>query len=394
MARKPRMLVAGGGHADIPLILAAKKLGYYVITTGNRPGDLGHACADEYRLADYSLPDVMLGLARRLGVSAVCSCCNDFSALSAAYVAEAMGLPGHDKLEVVRTIHHKDLFREFSLSHGMPTPRGFGAKDLAGGMAAVRALPLPVIVKPIDLTGGKGVSKVETLHEAGSAVEKAFAASRAKRIVVEEFVSGSRHGLSLFLVDGRVVFAFADNEHYYLNPYLVAAASTPSIAPREAVDTLCAAAERYASLLGLVSGIFHMQFILREGRPLITEICRRAPGDLYIRLVEHATGVDYPSWIVKASAGLDCRGLSPVEPRGCYLRHCVMADKTGVLRALAFDPAIEANIVDKLIWGRPGDIVSDVLTHKFGIVFLRFDSRDELRNRAEAMHELIKPVIE
>ena len=52
--------------------------------------------------------------------------------------------------------------------------------------------------------------------------------TKAGRIVVEEFISGSRHGFSALLRAGRVVFHFADDEHYHLSPYLVSAASTPS----------------------------------------------------------------------------------------------------------------------------------------------------------------------
>ena len=103
------MLIAGGGYADIPLILSAKKLGYYVITTGNRPEELGHFYSDEYHHTDYSDLKAMLTLSKQLKINAICACCNDFSALSSAYVAENLGLPGHDSYETTKIIHHKDL---------------------------------------------------------------------------------------------------------------------------------------------------------------------------------------------------------------------------------------------------------------------------------------------
>ena len=97
---KKKLLIAGGGYADIPLILSAKKLGYYVITSGNRPNELGHKYSDEYKKADFSDPDAIFNLSKDLKVSAICACCNDFSALSAAYAAEKLGLPGHDPYRV------------------------------------------------------------------------------------------------------------------------------------------------------------------------------------------------------------------------------------------------------------------------------------------------------
>jgi len=86
-----------------------------------------------------------------------------------------------------------------------------------------------LIIKPVDLTGGKGISTINHIAQAKPALEKAFSASPAKRIIVEKFITGSRHGFSAFLHDGHVVFFFSDNEHYFKNPYLVSAASTPSI---------------------------------------------------------------------------------------------------------------------------------------------------------------------
>lgn len=392
--KKKKLLIAGGGHADIPMILAGKRMGFHVITTGNRPDELGHQYSDEYYNADFSNPDVILALARDLEVSAICPCCNDFSAISSAFAAQILGLPGHDLVETVKILHHKDLFRAFSIEHGFPVPAAKGVTSIKEGLEAIHHFPLPVIVKPVDLTGGKGVSTVRRIDEAEVALKRAFTISRAKRVVVEEFIEGSRHGFSAFLVDGRVVFSFMDNEHYYINPYLVAAASTPSFAGADVHAQLCSISERYASLLHLKTGIFHVQFILRHGKPVIIEICRRPPGDLYVRFVEIATGVDYARWIVKAFAGLDCSEASHAEPQGCFVRHCVMASSAGRLKDIVIDAKIERHIIESLWWWKPGDWVDDVRTTKFGIVFLKFDSPNEMLEMEERMHLLIRPEIE
>lgn len=383
------MLIAGGGYADIPLIQAAKKLGFYVITSGNRPDELGHRYSDEYQNADFSAPDTMLDLSRSLNISAICACCNDFSALSCAYVAEKMGLPGHDSFEIANIIHHKDRYREFALSNDILTPRAKGAHNIGEALQAVDSLTFPLIIKPVDLTGGKGVSTINEPGQAQEALEKAFTISRAKRVVVEEFIEGTRHGFSAFLRNGRVVFYFWDNEYYYLNPYLVAAASAPGLVPYDVRRRLFEVSESIASLLSLKTGIFHIQYILHKGKPVIIEICRRAPGDLYIKLVEHATGVDYAEWIVRASAGLACDELEHVEPKGFLARHCVMASRTGTLKDIVFDPTLDNMIVDRLMWWKPGDRVTDVLTTKFGIVFVKFNSQDEMMRTTERLHELI-----
>jgi len=391
---KKKLLIAGGSYADIPLILSAQKMGYHVITSGNRANDLGHTYSDEYRPADFSDRVAILNLAKELRVDAVCACCNDFSALSCAFTAEKLGLPGHDTLHIAEIIHHKDKYRQFASENNIPTPKAMGFNNARDAINEVDSYAFPIIIKPVDLTGGKGISVINTKQEAESALNKAFIVSKVKIVVVEEFIVGSRHGFSAFLYKEKVIFYFSDNEHYYLNPFLVSAASSPSIVPKIVEQKLCFESEKLASLLSLKDGILHIQYILKDGEPIIIEICRRAPGDLYIKLVEYVTGVDYSAWIIKAALGDDCSDLKHIEPKGFFTRHCVMSDKIGIIQDVVFDVSIEKNIIDKFMWWKKGDQITDFLTAKFGIVFLKFDSMEEMISKTNALNELIHIEIE
>ncbi|MBE0472557.1 MAG: ATP-grasp domain-containing protein [Methyloprofundus sp.] len=387
---KPKILIAGGGYADIPLIHAAQSLGYHVITSGNKESDLGHIESDQYCPGDFSDPEAMLSIAQEQDVEAACACCNDFSALSVAYVAEKLGLPGHDSFETALTIHHKDRYRAFAEENDIPTPKALGYSDIESALRALDFLTLPVIIKPVDLTGGKGITRVDSHTEFHTALDYAFSASKSKRVVVEEFIKGSRHGFSAFIKQGKIVFHFTDNEHYHLSPYLVSAASTPSKVPKSAITKLIEQSEKICHLLSLVDGIFHVQFILREGEPYIIEICRRAPGDLYVKLVEHATGVKYPVWIVRAAAGLDIPDVRQEESQGGFVRHCIMGEKTGTLAVVYIDPLVEKRIVDRLVWWKEGDIVENPETHKFGILFVKYDDSSDIMAEAEKLSKLVR----
>jgi biotin carboxylase len=394
MIKNKKLLLVGGGYADIPLIISAKKLGYYVITTGNRPDDLGHCYSDEYRNCDFSDCEAILALAKKLNISAICPCCNDFSALSAAYTADRLGLPGHDSYQTATIIHHKDKFREFAGVNNIPSPRAMGFSDLGEAINSIEALSFPSIIKPVDLTGGKGISVVNNKREALVAIKKAFAISKAKRIVSEEYICGSRHGFSSLIYKGKVSFYFCDNEHYYLNPYLVSAASTPSTISDTVKQKLCFETERIASLLSLKDGIFHVQFILKNNEPEIIEICRRPPGDLYIKLVEYATGIDYPNLILKGFTGMNCSEIMHSDSKRFITRHCIMSAKQGKLQNITFDKSVQKNIIHKFMWWKKGDIITDYLTAKFGIVFLEFQSMEEMLNKTKLLNELIKVQVE
>lgn len=407
MSLKKKMLLLGGGHAEIPLIQAAQSLGWYVITTGNAREGLGHPYADKNVFADFSDKDAMLELARSEGVQAVCSGCNDFALLSTVYVCEKLGLPGHDSYATSLEIHHKDKYRALATRLGIPTPRALVVRSVTEFEAAITELAFPIIVKPVDLTGGKGIHRAATPEEARVAYKDASSRTRQDHIVVEEFVQGTNHGFSAMLVKGKVAFAFADNEQYYINKYMVSGANSPSTSSDKTLTMLREYSERIAQELHLVDGILHIQYIERaDGTPVIIEICRRPPGDLYIKFVKYATGIDYPRFIVMAETGEDISGIADVPTQGFWLRHCIMADcqageRTvsgdiceGIVRDVTFAPEIQGNIVEKFLWYKPGEKIDDKLLYKAGIVFFKFDSLAEMQDKTARMPSLAQIVTE
>ena len=396
------MLLLGGSHAEIPLIQAAQALGWYVITTGNNRDGLGHPYADKTVFENYSDKEAMLALARAEGVQAVCSGCNDFSLLSTVYVCEKMGLPGHDSYATSLEIHHKDKYRALATRLGIPTPRALVVRSADEFEVAIASLSFPIIVKPVDLTGGKGIHRAANLEEAREAYKDACSRTRQDHIVVEEFVQGTNHGFSAMLVKGKVAFAFADNEQYYINKYMVSGANSPSTSGNGTLAKLRDYSERIARELNLVDGILHIQYIEKpDGTPVIIEICRRPPGDLYIKFVKYATGIDYPKFIVLAETGEDISGIKDIPTQGFWLRHCIMADRqagekgcSGIVRDVTFAPEIQGNIVEKFLWYGPGDVITDKLTYKAGIVFFKFDTLEEMADKTARMTDLTKIELE
>lgn len=406
-----KLLLLGGGHAEIPLILAAQELGYYVITTGNAKEGLGHPYANKNVFADFSDKEAMLALAKSEAVDAVCSGCNDFALLSTAYVCEKLGLPGHDSFETSLQIHHKDKYRTLATRLGIETPKAISVYNEDGFEDALKNLRFPIIVKPVDLTGGKGILRANNREEALVAFKNATSRTRESHIVVEEFVTGSNHGFSAYLVNQKVAFYFADNEQYYLNKYMVSGANTPSTTSEKGLAQLVMDSEKIAKELNLVDGILHIQYIERDdGTPVIIEICRRPPGDLYIKFVKYATGIDYPKFLMLAETGderrkeicdtqfieesaAEIRRHNRHEHSPYWLRHCIMADREGIVKDVEFSDAIQRNIIEKFMWFKPGEQITDKMYYKAGIVFLRFETLEEMQQKTAEMTKLIKVVV-
>ena len=132
-----------------------------------------------------------------------------------------------------------------------------------------------------------------------------------------------------------------------------------------------------------------MQFILHNNGPVIIEICRRPPGDLYIQFVKIASGVDYPAQILKPYLGKEFDFLPNQHVKGFYTRHCIMADQNGVLKNISYDKRIKEKVIDDYLFWEPGMRVESYMKTKFGIVFLRFDSINEMLKISNNLHESI-----
>ncbi len=394
MQVQKKILILNGDHSDIPLIQAAKKLGFHVITTGNAPHLIGHNYADEYHCADFSDIDEILELSKKLDIDFICSNANDFGAITASYVAEKMGLGGHDSYQTTLILHHKDLFKQFALKYQIPTPHAHSFDNKEKAFAAISNYPFPLIIKPIDLTGGKGISKVCHKTEYRDGVTKAFEVSREKRIVIEEFVVGTQHSFSTFLLNGKVVFYFSDNEYSYLNPYMVTTSAAPAINVEKVSNTLVNAIEKIAKRLSLQDGIFHIQYLFSNQEAKIIDITRRCSGDLYPYPVNYATHLDWAQWIVRAEAGLDCSDFPTVAQTGYCGRHCIMSPKNGIIKNIHISESIKNNIYDELFWWKEGDIIDNYLVQKLGIVMLYYSSMDEMIEKTNKLNNLIRVEVE
>lgn len=391
-----KLLLLNGGHSEIPLIKEAKKLGFFVITTGNKPDLIGHKYADKYIMGDFSDKDAMLEIAKENNVDAVCSSANDFGAISAAYIAEKMGLPGHDPFETALLLHQKDSFKKFARENNLQSPISDSFDSYEDALVNENNYTYPLIVKPVDLTGGKGVSKINSHSEYADAIAKALERSRLHRIVIENFIEGSYHSFSTFLINKKVVAWFCDNEYSFVYPFFVDTSAGPADDMDGVKDILIGQAELVAEKLNLVDGIFHMQYVMdKNGVPYIIDITRRCSGDIYTEPVEHSTGIPWAKWIVMAEAGYSAEYFSERGSQKLICgRHCIMAPKEGIIKDVVIGDEIKGNIYKSLVWWKKGDIVYNHFTDKQGILFLEYASREEMYDKVTRIKELVKVIVE
>lgn len=374
------VVILGASHAEIPLVRAVKQLGFRCVVASGDTTGMAIADADDFVECDYSDVATVSEVVDRLRPVVVLAGCNDFAAITASEIAVQFGLPGHDSPTVTRTVHLKSEFRKLCDELALSNPRAIAFDDPHAALSHCDASSLPLIVKPVDLTGGKGIGLIRTASDVASVVDAAFRASREKVVVIEELVEGTLHSCCAMIADRRVVFDFFADEWMLENPFLVSAATSPSVVPQSVRTDLIAEIEMIARRLDLVDGLVHVQFIMDRNRPRLIEVCRRPPGDLYLELVRRSSGFDIADAIVRNALGLpnsDPAGL--VKP---VLRQCVMMERSGQVMNVQFDDLLGPRVAMRVpLRQLPTTIVSH-LTEKTEIFFAEFDSADEMRSVA------------
>ena len=386
-----KVLLLNGSHSELYLLNELKHMGKYVITTGNLPGSFVHKYADEYIQADYSDMEKIAHIAMKNGISGIVSCANDFGIITAAYVSDKLGLKGHDSLETTQLLHQKDLFKKFALGNNMQVPYSKEFTTVESAILYKDSIKYPVIVKPVDLTGGKGVSRVDSVYDYDEAVCNAFERSRKKVIVVEQFIEGTYHSFSTFLLDKKVIGFYCDNEYSNVYRYFVDTSAGPADDMDSVKNILIKQAEFIAQKLNLVNGIFHMQYVLDSNKiPYIIDITRRCSGDIYPEPVEHSTGLPWSKWIVMSELGYPSEQFAErrIETKICG-RHCIMADTEGIVEDVSIDAKLKKYIYKDIQWWSRGYKVSNHQIDKLGIIFYEFPDRSVMRDIVDNIKSLV-----
>ena len=386
-----KALILGGSHRDIPLIMAAKKLGFFVITLGDRDYYIGHRFSDKNYKIDFTDLEKVSKVIEAEKIDVLIPGCGEKALLNTVILGKKYKIGNFDSLEAVNIIHDKWKFKEFCQKRGINVPKG--VKITSCENTVLENISLPCIVKPLNLSGGRGVCVVKSKDELKSAVKHALEVSENNEVLIEEFIDGELLACSVFVRNGRIGYSFVGKDDVYLNKYLVSSAYLIEIKD-EVLGKLKQNVEKIIADLSLKDGPFHLQFILKDDIPYIIDVTRRIPGDLYPYLIEFSTGIRYSEAVVKAYIGdnIDPTLLKEKEKK-FIIRHCIMPSKNGVLKDILVDKEVKGKIIYELYLIEKGTNIDNYLRQQVGIVFLEFNSEKEMIEAAKKINELIFSVI-
>lgn len=401
--KQKRLLLLGGLRYLLPVIEAAHELGYYVITCDYLPDNIAHKYSDEYINASIIDKEAILKIAIEKEIDGIMSFAVDPGVLTASYVAEQMGLPGCP-YSSVQILQNKALFRKFLTDNGFNVPKAKGYNSVDDAIKDIDSFKLPVIVKPVDAAGSKGVTKVSSTSDLKLALEEAMKYSvNAKQIIIEDFIQseGYASDTDSFSINSDLQFVSFASQMFNpnaKNPYTPSAYSWPALMDINHQEELVSELRRLVKLLNLGTSIYNIETrVGTDGKPYIMEVSPRGGGNRLSEMLRYSTGTDLILNAVKAAIGEKVDSMDMPQYNGYWGEVILHSEKDGIFQSLHINESIrDNNVVEVDLWVNQGDKINafNAANDAIGTLVLRFDSEQELHEAMKKRDELVKVIVE
>lgn len=394
-----KILLLGGSAQQVVAIETAKEMGYYTVLCDYLPDNPGRYVADKYYNISTTDIDAVYDAALSEGVDGILAYASDPAAFPASIVAERLGLPTNPSVSVeILGVKHK--FRNFLRTHDFACPQVYTfhpSQSLDAVMTAIKNFNFPIVVKPTDSSGSKGVTMLDNSNELGAAVAYADIYSRNKILIIEEFITRGFPaviGGDIFVWDGKIVLygemaCLRGGDGKGLIPIgKRRPGGLNAFQERRIHEEL----QRLISLLDIRFGELNIEVLLDKDDDIyFLEVGPRAGGNMIPLQLSDIFGVDLVKANVVAAMGSD-PGLHVKNNTGCYMTYVLHSSIDGVYDRIDFADEILPYIYRKVLYKKRGDRVEafDGAGKALGIIFLRSDTATRMNWLCERMDEFIK----
>ena len=391
--KKPAIMILGAGLMQLPAFEAAAKNGWTVIAADGNPQAPCRKRADLFLDIDLKdrirLAEAAGEIKEELNLKGIFTCGTDFSS-SVAWVAEKLGLPGipyQTALDCTDKYRMRLRFKE----HGVPCPGFCELSEDMDYLKAVKGLEYPLVVKPVDNMGGRGVITVDSEDGLEAAVKEAVSFSRTSRAIAEEFMDGREYSIdSLVLPDGEIrITGFADRHIFYPPCFIEMGHTLPSELGAGDAEEVFRVFRQAVTALGIKTGAAKGDIKLTSRGVMIGEIAARLSGGFMSGWTyPYSSGVPLVEQGMRIAMGLEPDNLE--ESLFLHSSERAYISIPGVIRSLeGLEEAHSADAVkDIFVLAEEGERVSFPLNNvmKCGNVIAVAGSREEALNAsAEAV---------
>lgn len=298
-----RLAIIGASYLQLPLIIKAKSRGIETHVFAWGCGEVGEKEADYFYPISIIEKGQILEKCQEIGVHGICSIASDLAMITVNYVAEHMKLVGNS-IACTEVCTNKHKMRQCFKENGDPSPKSMCVQsimDLNG-----LTLKYPVIVKPLDRSGSRGITKL--MNESGleEAIERAKSQGFEKYALVEEFVTGDEYSVEYISWHGEHHFLTVTKKYTTGAPGFIETAHLEPAGLDKVTEKKVKDVVRHAlTSLGIQYGASHSEVkISDEGEIKIIEIGGRMGGDcIGSSLVELSTGFDFVNAVIDIALG-------------------------------------------------------------------------------------------
>lgn len=301
-----KVMILGAGLLQSFVIKRAKELGYETIVLDMDKDAVGFKYADKYEIINIVDKELCLKSAIENKVDGVITAATDYGVITASYIAEKMGLNGLD-LEVAQTIKNKYYVRK--KLHEMKaddTTQFFELSNEKQIDEISNIVEFPLMIKPCDGSGSKGVCKVSTIQELKNAFNDAIKVSLSKKVLAETFIIGKEYGAESFVYNNQIYILGIMKKKMTEPPYYAELGhSVPSGLSDDIEKRVKEVVKKSIEALGINFGAVNMDLLITDdGKVCIVDIGARMGGNLIgSHIIPISTGIDYMGNIIKASVG-------------------------------------------------------------------------------------------
>lgn len=400
--KQKKLMLLGSLRYLLPVIEEAHKLGIYVITADFLPDNIAHKYSDEYCNVSIIDKDAVLKAAQKLEIDGILSHAVDPGVVSAAYVAEQMGLPFQTSYKAACILQDKSLFRQFLMDNGFNCPHAKGYSHARDALKDVDYFNWPVIVKPVDSAGSKGVTKVTEPKDLLSAIEFALGCSISKKFIVEDFLDivGYQSSADIFTINGKLVYpSYSDQlfDKEAANPYTPAIEIWPTSMEQHYQNDLTEQLQKLFTLLDVKTGIYNVESrVCSNGKAYIMEVSPRGGGNRIAELQDMATSQSLIRAEICKALSLPLEEITAPEYDGVWCNYIVHSSVEGTLESIDINPEFEQKYIkDKGFIVERGDHIVPFsgANTSLGTLFLRAESREELDRELANINNNVRIVL-
>lgn len=300
---KKNLAIIGASYLQVPLIRRAQEMGYVTHVFAWSAGDVGEKAADVFYPISIIEKDRILEKCKELEICGICSIASDLAAVTVNYVAAKLGLCGNSMRTTLLSTN-KHLMREAFEKGGDPSPKSF-LVDESTDLSALD-LTYPIIVKPTDRSGSRGIYKLETPEGLAESIHLSIRESFERKALVEEYAEGQEYSVEYLSCQGVHHFLAVTQKETTGAPHFIETAHLePAEISPQAEGQIRKVVEHALDTLGIQNSASHSELkISPSGAIKLIEIGGRMGGDcIGSDLVRYSTGIDFVQAVIDVACG-------------------------------------------------------------------------------------------